>query len=70
MQHERFLKRIWLIAVLILALAVTHGFALYRISSRVIGTVALGLAVLALLAHIGVFTSIYASFRHRPKHKL
>jgi hypothetical protein len=70
MMHGRFIKRIWLIPVLILALAVTHGFALYRISSHVVWTVALGLAVLVLLAHLGVLTSTYAIFRRRPRHKL
>lgn len=70
MNHLGFLKRIWLVPLLIAALAAAHAFVFYRIWSHVIWITASALVVLALLTHLGVVGSIYAIFTRQRRRKL
>lgn len=69
MNHWRFLKGIWVLPVLIVALIAAHGLALYRVFSRVAWTAALALLVVLLLMHLGALGSIYTVLRRWLGHK-
>jgi fatty-acid desaturase len=64
--HGSFLKRIWLLPILVVA---AHVVVLYRVFSRMAWTVAVGLLVLLALKHIGAIGSIYVMFRRRWRHR-
>ena len=46
-------------------LLVVHGYVLYRIASHMTFTVVVGIAILLLLKHLGLFGSIYPALRRR-----
>lgn len=68
--HRGLIKRTWLLAVLVAVLIVGHGVILYWVSSHKALTVMLGLVVLLLLKHVGVFGTIYAILRRRSRHEV
>jgi hypothetical protein len=68
-RHERLLKRIGVFAVFGAILSAAHGFAFYRVFSHSAWTVAVGLLVLVLLAHIGGLCFIYAVLKRGFRHK-
>ena len=67
MTHGWLLKRAWMLPVFVVILMAVHGMVLYRLFSHVTWIVMLGLVLLVLLKHIGVFGSIYAFFRRRSQ---
>jgi len=69
MKHTWLLKRVWLLPVLLGVLIAAHGVAISHLFSRVTWTIALGVVVLALLTHVGVFGPIYAFFRGQFRRK-
>ena len=68
MEHDRVLKRIWVLPILVAVLVAAHAGAVYGVLSHKTWTVALGLFVLVLLIHIGVLGPIYALFRRLLRH--
>lgn len=56
--NREFLKRIWILPVLVAILAAAHGVALYRFASRLTGGAVLGLVMLVLLTHSGILGSV------------
>ncbi len=64
MRNHRLLARPWMLPVVAVLLAV-HGFILYRIVSRLTFTAIVGVLVLLLIKHLGVFGSIYGMIRRR-----
>ena len=70
MTHGSLLKRAWMLPVLVAILIAVHGIALYRLFSHMAWTVVLGLVLLVLLKHIGVFGPVYAFLRRRYRGSL
>ena len=69
MTHGWLLKRAWMLPVFVVILIAVHGIALYRLFSHMAWTVVLGLVLLLLLKHVGVFGSVYAFLRRRSRHQ-
>ncbi len=69
MTHSFLLKRPWILPVLVAVLIAGHVIVLYRLFSHMAGTVVLGLVLLLLLKHVGVFGPIYAFLRRRSRHQ-
>lgn len=69
MRHWRLLKKGWVLPELLAILIAGHALVLYHVFSRMTLTVALGLVLLVLLKHVGVFGPIYAFFRRRSRHQ-
>ncbi len=69
LQHGSFLKRIWLLPIMVAALVAAHVVVLYRLFSHMAWTVAVGLLVLLALKHIGAIGSVYVMFRRRWRHR-
>jgi uncharacterized membrane protein HdeD (DUF308 family) len=67
MKHADLLKRPWVLPVLVILL-VAHGIVFYHVFSHTTLTLAMGLALLVLLKHVGVFGPIYAFFKRRSRH--
>ena len=64
MKELRLSKGGWaMLAVCILVLG--HGIVLYRLSSKVTWSIVVGLILLLLLKHIGLFGSIYVFLKRR-----
>jgi membrane-bound ClpP family serine protease len=67
--HRTSRLRRWRRALPVLAIMLLagHGVILYQVSSRALaaGIVVSGAAVLLVLAHLGVFGSLYAMLRRR-----
>lgn len=66
--HRQIFRRGWIAVVFVGVLIATHGFALYHAFSRTTWTIAGALAILVLLAHFGIFGSIYVFLRGRFRH--
>ena len=63
--HGVLLKWRWLAPVIIAVLIAVHGTVFYRLLSHTAWTEILTLGLVLLLAHLGVFGSIYALLRRR-----
>jgi hypothetical protein len=63
MRHWRLLNKAWALPAFVAILIAGHVFVLNRVFSRMTLTVALGLLLLVLLKHLGVFGPIYAFLR-------
>lgn len=53
--------------VVVVILVAGHGIVLYHVASRFTRSVFMGLIVLLVLKHLGLFSSIYAIFRRRSR---
>ncbi len=51
------------VALLACVLVLGHGIVLYRLSSHKAGAIVLGLILLALLKHVGLFGPIYGMLK-------
>jgi hypothetical protein len=67
MKHGQMLNRTWMLPVLIAILIAAHAMVFYRAISHTTVTIALGLILLMLLKHVGVFGPIYAFLRRRSR---
>ena len=67
MIHGRFPKKNWMYAALVIMLIAAHGVMFYHVISRLAWSVILGLALLILLKHIGLFGPIYAFLKRRSR---
>ena len=56
-----------MLLLLVAILIATHMLVLYRVFSHMAWTVVLGLVLLVLLMHLGVFAPIYAFLRRRSR---
>lgn len=64
MTQARVLKY-GLIALLAVVLVAGHGIALYRLSTHMTRAIVLGLVLVVLLKHIGLFGSIHTFLKRR-----
>ena len=67
MIHGGIPKKNWMFAALVIILIAAHGVMFYHVISRVAWSVVLGLVLLILLKHIGLFGPIYAFFKRRSR---
>jgi hypothetical protein len=67
MKHRVPLARKRILSVLVIALIAGHGLILYQLHSHLASTAVVGLIILVLLKHFGVFGPIYAFFRRSSR---
>lgn len=64
--HGRLLKN-WMLAALVISLIAAYAIIFYHVISRMAWSVVLGLVLLILLKHIGLFGPIYAFLKRRAR---
>jgi len=64
MMHPFLQKTGWIVVAI---LVVGHAIVLYHFASRLTWSVLLGLVLLLLLKHVGLFSSIYTFFKRRSQ---
>lgn len=69
MKHTQLPKRPWVLAAFVAIMVVGHGVVFYEMSSHIRWTVALVVALLVLLKHVGVFGPIYTFFKRKSRHQ-
>lgn len=65
--HQRRLSKAGWGLLVIAVLVAGHGIVLYHVATRFTRSVLLGLIVLLVLKHLGLFSSIYGVFRRRSR---
>ena len=68
MTRHRLPRRWWLLVIVALVMIVGHGVLVRTLTSMPLpAIVAMAGIILIVMAHFGVFGSVYARFRRRPR---